>query len=69
LTTDLKVANKRVNHQYHRIVTTLLTKTFVGCIFRSKAGKLDLMKEYEKRKASNDKENLNMVVIGEWTCL
>ncbi|KAK2181185.1 hypothetical protein NP493_407g03006 [Ridgeia piscesae] len=31
---------------------------------KSKAGKLDLMKEYEKRKASNDKENLNMVVIG-----
>ena len=50
--------------------TSLLdVNKFVGLVFRSKVGKLDLVKEYERRRASDDKENLNMVVIGEWKYL
>ena len=42
---------------------------FCEIIFRSKVAKLDLVKEYEKRRASDGKENLNMVVIGEFKCI
>ena len=42
---------------------------FCEIIFRSKVAKLDLVKEYEKRRASDGKENLNMVVIGQFKCI